>query len=84
VVAVVVACLSFLASPQPDGLERVATDQGFIGTALDPFYTILPDYSMPFIGNEVVSGIVAVIVGTLLVFAIATLVGRTVRRPRLG
>src|SRR5690606_15686707 len=52
-VVVVVASLSFLASPEPDGLERVAIDRGFIDPALDPFYNILPDYTVPFIGNEV-------------------------------
>jgi cobalt/nickel transport system permease protein len=82
--AVIVASLSFLASPEPDGLERVATDQGFIGTALEPFYNILPDYTVPFIGNEMLSGIVAVVLGTLLVFGIAIVVGRMVRRPWLG
>lgn len=80
VVAVCVAAFSFLASPAPDGLERVATDNGFIGAALGPVYNILPDYTVPFIGNELLSGIVAVVFGTLLVFAIATLIGRTVGR----
>ena len=84
VVAVVVASMSFLASPAPDGLERVATDNGFIGSALGPYFTVLPDYTIPFIGNSTVSGIVAVVLGTLLVFTIATVVGRVVRRPRLG
>lgn len=84
VVAVIVASMSFLASPAPDGLERVATDNGFIGSALGPYFHILPDYTVPFIGNSMVSGIVAVVLGTLLVFTIATVVGRVVRRPRLG
>ena len=84
VMAVVMASMSFLASPEPDGLERVATDQGFIGTALDPVYNILPDYTVPFIGNEVLSGVVAVVLGTLLVFGIAVMIGRVARRPRLG
>ncbi len=35
-IAVIVASLSFVASPAPDGLERVATDYGFINAALDP------------------------------------------------
>ncbi|MCC6454791.1 MAG: PDGLE domain-containing protein [Caldilineaceae bacterium] len=84
VLAVIVASLSFLASPEPDGLERVATDQGFIATALEPLYNILPDYTVPFIGNETLSGIVAVVLGTLLVFGLAIVVGRVVRRPGLG
>ena len=83
-IAIVVASFSFLASPSPDGLERVATDQGFIGTALSPVYKLLPDYSMPFIDNEQLSGVVAVILGTMIVFSIALVVGRAVRRPRLS
>jgi cobalt/nickel transport system permease protein len=79
VIALVVAVFSFAASDTPDGLERVAEDHGFIGTALDPFYNLLPDYTIPFIANETVSGIVAVVLGTLLVFAIAVVVGRMVR-----
>lgn len=78
-IALVVAVFSFAASGSPDGLERVAEDTGFIGTALDPFFNILPDYTIPFIGNETLSGIAAVVLGTLLVFGLALLIGRTVR-----
>jgi hypothetical protein len=51
---------------------------------MDHFYTILPDYTIPFISNQLVSGIAAVVLGTLIVFAIATLIGRITRRPRLS
>ena len=78
-VALVVAVFSFAASGSPDGLERVATEHGFIGTAMAPFYNLLPDYTIPFIGNETLSGITAVVLGTLLVFGVALLIGRTVR-----
>lgn len=79
VIALVVAVFSFAASASPDGLERVAEDTGFIGTALDPVYNILPDYTIPFIANETLSGIAAVVLGTLLVFGIALLIGRSIR-----
>jgi cobalt/nickel transport system permease protein len=79
-VALVVAALSPLASGAPDGLERVAQDLGFMGAALEPVFDILPDYSVPFIGNEVVSGIAAVVIGTLLTFAAALLVARWQRK----
>lgn len=82
VIALVVAFFSFIASGDPDGLERVAQDQGFLGTALDPLYDLLPDYTIPFIGDERISGIVAVIVGTLVVFGLALLIGQLVRRLR--
>lgn len=81
-IALVVAVFSFLASPEPDGLERVAENQGFLALAREPFYNILPDYTIPFIGDERLSGILAVVVGTLLVFAIAVGVGRTLRSSK--
>jgi cobalt/nickel transport system permease protein len=70
-IAVVVAIFSFAASSDPDGLERVAGDAGFLQHAMDPFYNILPDYTIPFISDPLISGIVAVVLGTLLVFAVA-------------
>ncbi len=77
--ALLMATFSFTASSSPDGLERVAEDQGFAATALEPLYNILPDYTIPFIANEAASGVLAVILGTLLVFGIAVAVGRTMR-----
>lgn len=79
-IALIVAVFSFAASGSPDGLERVADDNGFLARAMDPFYTILPDYTIPFVANETLSGILAVVLGTLLVFGIAILVGRGLRR----
>ncbi len=79
--ALVMAIFSFTASASPDGLERVAEDHGFIAKAMGPIYTILPDYTIPFIPNQTLSGIAAVVLGTLIVFGIALLIGRTVRTP---
>jgi cobalt/nickel transport system permease protein len=79
-IALVVAVFSFAADPNPDGLERVAEDAGFLDRALDPLYELLPDYTLPFIGNEMVSGILAVVVGTLIVFGLAVLIARLQRR----
>ena len=80
VVALLIASLSPLASPDPDGLERVAENEGFLERALGPVYNIMPDYTIPFISNETISGIVAVVVGTLLVFGVAYAVARSRRR----
>ena len=61
------------ASASPDGLEKVATDEGFVeqGTlhALQDD-SPLPDYAFPGIENERVATGVAGFVGTLGVFAI--------------
>jgi cobalt/nickel transport system permease protein len=80
-IALLIAALSPLASRDPDGLEKVAQQQGFIARALDPLYRMLPDYSIPGIGNQAVSGILAVVLGTLIVFGVAYGVART-RRGR--
>jgi cobalt/nickel transport system permease protein len=79
-IALVVATFSPLASPHPDGLEFVAERQEFIGLSLDPLYTLLPDYSLPFIANEALTTILAVAIGTLIVFIAAWLVGWSATR----
>jgi len=82
VVALAVTILSPLASSHPDGLERVAEDQGFIGRALDPFYEIIPDYLLPGISNEAISTILAGMIGVLLVAGVVYLLARlTHARP---
>lgn len=66
-VTLLVVLLSPLASRFPDGLEWVAGEQGFLNTALQAPYRILPNYTIPFLGDTALSTIVAGIVGTLLV-----------------
>lgn len=70
ILAFLLAILSPLASSSPDGLERVAEDKGFIGTALEPVFEIVPDYTIPGITNEAVATIAAGILGTLILFGI--------------
>lgn len=52
---------------QPDGLEWVAEEKGFIDTAQGPLYNIIPDYVLPGISNEAVATILAGMVGILIV-----------------
>lgn len=71
-IAILVAVfLSPLASPHPDGLERVAEDQSFIQMAegQEVLSSPIPDYVMPGIANEAVATGSAGIVGVLLTFA---------------
>lgn len=81
-VALLLAIFSPLASPYPDGLEVVAESQGFLGLSLDPLYEIMPDYTMPFDASAAWTTILAVASGTLIVFALAWLVGRTSTRSQ--
>jgi cobalt/nickel transport system permease protein len=80
VIAVAVAALSPFASPNPDGLETVAHQNGFLEQAMAPLYDIMPDYTIPFISNATFSGIVAIVVGVLIVFGVAFFLGRSQRK----
>lgn len=83
VIALVIAAFSPLASPDPDGLEKVAEQFSFLDKAATPLYNLLPDYTIPFIPNETVGGILAVALGTLVVFGIAFFIGRTQRKANV-
>jgi cobalt/nickel transport system permease protein len=62
--------LAPLASSSPDGLERVAEDQGFLDAAKDPPYEIIAGYLFPGVGNEAAATVLAGLVGTVIVFGI--------------
>ena len=84
IAALVVVLLAPLASADPDGLGRVATDQGFSETAEDAPFSIIPDYAVPGLDGSL-STIVAGLIGVLLVFGVMWLVGRALaRRSREG
>lgn len=80
VIALVVAFASPLADSNPDGLERVAEDHGFLATAQDPSYTIMPDYTVPFIESEIITTIAAGIIGVLAVSGIGYSVAKISKR----
>lgn len=79
-VALALTLLSPLASPSPDGLERVAEDLGFIAAAQSAPYEIIPDYVFPGISNEALATIAAGAVGTILVFGLAVGIAALYRR----
>jgi len=80
---VVAALLSPLASSNPDGLERVAIDLGFVekgeGAKLKaPF----ADYLFPGIDSEAVSKAAAGIAGTIITFAAMYGLARVMKRRK--
>ncbi len=78
-VAVGVLILSPLASVNPDGLYRVATDLGFVSSAhlgTGP----LAGYSVGVLGRTPLSRIAAGAIGLLVVLALAALAGRALQR----
>jgi cobalt/nickel transport system permease protein len=83
-IALLLVLLAPFASGHPDGLEWVAESAGFLGVAQDAPYTLLPDYTIPFLGQTGLSTIVAGIVGALLVAGIVFLAARSLRRRPLA
>ena len=81
-IALAVVLLSPLASANPDGLERVASDLDFINTAQTAPYQIIPDYTIPFLGGTAISTIAAGVIGVIVVLAIAFIVGRSLQAKR--
>ena len=79
-IALAITFFSPLASPHPDGLERVAEDEGFIGRAENAPYEVMPDYVFPGIGNENAATIVAGLAGTLGVFGLSYGLARLLRK----
>lgn len=78
-IALTVVLLSPLASADPDGLERVAINAGFIHYGQSAPFSIIPDYTIPFLGQTSISTITAGIVGVVIVGLVAFLIGRGVR-----
>ncbi|MEW6718744.1 MAG: energy-coupling factor ABC transporter permease [Chloroflexota bacterium] len=79
-VSLLVLLISPWASADPDGLERVAEDLGFIHLGLEAPYTVLPDYSLPFLGGTSLSTILAGVIGAVVVAGIAIVLARVLRR----
>lgn len=79
IAALVAVSSAWFASGDPDGLERVAEDKGFIETAEDPAYEILPDYTIPGIDGEI-STALAGVVGVVLMLGIGLGAGYLLRR----
>jgi len=79
-IALLLAIASPLASSDPDGLEWVAEQHGFIDAAQEPLYTIIPDYVLPGVPDEALATILAGILGTLIVFGVSLVVAYSRRR----
>jgi cobalt/nickel transport system permease protein len=71
-----VVFLSPFASADPDGLERVAIDLGFMEKAGAAPFEILPDYTLPFLGNTPLSTVAAGLIGVIVVGVVVYLIGR--------
>jgi hypothetical protein len=79
--ALVVIVLAPLASSDPDGLERVAQDNGFLGHARSTITSFIPDYTVPGIGGSL-SSVIAGLIGIAVVVGLMLLLGRVLARRR--
>jgi cobalt/nickel transport system permease protein len=75
-IALAVVLISPFASGDPDGLERVAENLGFLGAGLDAPYQAIPDYTLPFLGETAFSTILAGVIGIIVVGLVIVLIGR--------
>ncbi len=80
-ISLIVVFLAPFASADPDGLERVATDLGFLAQGADAPYKVLSDYTIPFLGETGISTVLAGVVGILIVGGLIVFVARQ-RTPR--
>ena len=79
IISLIVVLLSPFASANPDGLERVAEDLGFLNAGQSAPYEILPDYTVPFLGNTPISTIAAGVIGLIVVGVIVVLLGQKMK-----
>ena len=79
IISLIVVFLSPFASANPDGLERVAGDLGFLDSGQAPAYRILSDYTVPFLGNTPVSTIAAGVIGLIVAGVFVVLLGQKMK-----
>lgn len=79
-ISLAVVLLAPLASANPDGLERVAIDMGFINAGQSAPFEIIPDYTLPFLGSTPLSTILAGTAGVLVVLGLVFLTGRSLQK----
>ncbi len=81
IAAIVVVAASYLASGDPDGLERVAGQKGFDDAAESAPFDLIADYVFPGLDGPIAT-IVAGLVGIMVVFGLVWLVARGLARRR--
>jgi len=78
-ISLIVVLLSPLASVNPDGLNRVAMDLGFIHSAQSTPGP-LAGYVIPFLANSSLAKILAGVLGSGIVLILAFITGRTLQK----
>jgi cobalt/nickel transport protein len=76
--------VSPFASSSPDGLEKAAEKLGFLhlGEVLVWGHSLMPDYSIPWLGEGPISGMIAGLVGTLVIFGLGWGIGAILKKRK--
>jgi cobalt/nickel transport system permease protein len=80
IISLLAVLLSPFASADPDGLERVAKDIGFLSQGQSSPFQILPGYTIPFLGDTGLSTIISGTVGALVALGLVILAGNLLRK----
>ena len=80
--ALLLATVSPLASSAPDGLEKIAAEQGFGANTTGSPFQVAADYLFPGIENETLATIAAGWLGVLVMFAAVYLIGSLIIRKK--
>jgi len=80
--------ISLFASPEPDGLERVAINLFGGEDKLEEhtaqiFNSPMPDYIIPGIENETLAASLAGVIGVLIIFAIVIVTGKFLKGKQI-
>ncbi len=76
----IVVFLAPLASPDPDGLNKVAQDAGFLEKAQNFFRGLLSGYGIPGVGDPTVSKVLSGLLGIAIVTIVILVLGRLLAR----
>lgn len=79
-IAMAAVLIAPFASPDPDGLERVAEDKEFIQEAEEPGYSIIADYAFPGVENETLATLLAGWIGVTMMLVIVAGIAFVTRR----
>ena len=67
-IALAVTLIAPFASASPDGLERVAEEQGFMDSAREAPFSIIADYVFPGVESEALATVLAGAVGVTIIY----------------
>ncbi|MCL2156672.1 MAG: PDGLE domain-containing protein [Methanobrevibacter sp.] len=83
-VALIIAILApFIASTNPDGLESTAEKILNPGVSDEAIHSApMPDYIIPSIGEDPISGSIAILIGVIMVFIIAYGIGYLLKNKK--